>query len=368
MTSLERVILRQGVPRVLAETLPAHVVFGFAALQVDAVVSWPGVARQIAALPATLSLVVLSLSAVGWAAVVRRGLGEPAWLGRQPLPHWRRGLLVMLPGVAALGPIFALSALWPGRFWFALGVSALTAAMAAVPALLPWSIFGIAAGMSSPWLMPPVVALALPIAGHLLDGRVEVQRQPRRVLLAKGPISALVSRDLLCLVRSHPWAAVGLLFQSIPAFGAEKGVQLHGDSSAVRAAAVVLLAAAVPAVAAALGSTARSLGHRFDPPEWPISARSRATALGGSAVLCLAPVSLAVFAASGSVAAWVAGLAAATGIAWVIASDRRGVDGRAAWWSIAVGVTGLSLGIPGLFALTAVASGATVRALSTGRR
>jgi hypothetical protein len=337
---LARANVRASAPAVLCGTLAEHVLLVFAAVQLDAIVDWDLVSRDLAALPSPVIGLLYALFAWSWARTVGRALPRPAWIGPLPLSPIERAVVLLAPALAAVAPILWLASLYPGGWLFPLGVALWVPILAVRGRYVAVAAASIALGS----FVPALAALAaLPFAGRALDSPSAVGPRPRSApkRLFAGRTRAQVARDGVLLARLAPWSAAGLLLQAVPAWGAERAVAADGSHEL---GAIVILAIASLLVVAALGQVARALGSKFDPPEWPLSPSDRTLGLAASAAAGLLPAWLAVVWAAprAVIAASVAVAALAAGAAWVVAADRRGIEGRALWWAMAVAFAGVA--------------------------
>jgi hypothetical protein len=359
---LVRANVRASAPAVLGGTLAEHVLLVFAAVQLDAIVDWDLVSRDLGALPSPAIGALYALFAWSWARTVGRALPRPAWIGPLPLSPSERAVVVLAPALAAVAPILWLASLYPGGWLFPVGVALWVPILAVRGRYVPVAAASIALGS----FVPALAAMAaLPFAGRALDGFVAVGTpgwkpgatgwgwKPRATgwgwkpgatvsrWLFAGRTRAQVARDGVILARLAPWSVAGLLLQAVPAWGAERAVAADGSHEL---GAIVILAIASLLVVAALGQAARALGSRFDPAEWPLSPADRALGLAASAAAGLLPAWLAVVWAAprAVIAASLAVAALAAGAAWVVAADRRGIEGRAMWWAMAVAFAGVA--------------------------
>lgn len=348
-SALTRWVARGALPRLGVALAPAWTALGFGVVQADAVVDWGALARDAAALgpgqTAAIALGLAVLGAPGAAAALRFALYGPplaaAW--RQPVGAREWAVALAAPSMIAVAPLILALAFFGPVVSMVGGVAAAGAALALVGrgwarAPLWASAVAIGAAVADVSAALGIVAAlglgaALPSVAQVVVSGVPVGRRgPRPVRWRpRGPVSALLLRDGLALLRTAPGALIVALAAAAPAYGAQTAVRVNNDFPAdvTARAAVWIVVALSPVALAACIEVAKALGGRFDPPEWPVSPATRALSVAAGAGLVSAPVAVAVLVAGTGdgarglarvVTAWAA---IAAGHALVIVAPRR---------------------------------------------
>lgn len=394
--------------RLLAPGLARRVVPGVLVAMV--LLTWLWVALPLGALQRAASQAgALTSAAVAvallstYALVLGPRLGAPllgarlAWLRRQPLggAAWSLALAPWLLSLSIPASLPALLWPWPGSLlwlacWLALGCLLLLAASGGLRGALPgvglavmgWLLL-LLAGAGASGLVAAGVLAALGVGLGVGPLYLWLASRPggRAVYLPgrpRGPLAALLRRDLLALLRQAPGALVASVGTPlIPlallwAFVAAGHLPVAG----LRVAAELLLALGSPALLVALGRLVDLLGPGFDPRRWPVSPALRLVSLlllvsglhlpaAVLSVVLLGPMSApgllalssALVAGSVLVATWTGGARARP----------ANVGSYLAWAAVAVASARL-LGPVALLVLAAGAAGLTLHRLSGLRR
>jgi hypothetical protein len=399
---LVRWVARATGPDLVRHLLPPWTVLFLVLVELDVVVDFRETARIASALPPALAGAALA-GVVAFTSVASRTFLAEVWLGprhavlrRQPLDPVRWGIASWVVVVPTVVPVGVAAGVWYGGTawapiltWTGLAVvpAVLVAGRRPFAGLLACAVAGgvAALGQAWPWLYVPA-SIATWAAAAPLSGAVTVrsaawpgqaaERSPGR---PRGPFSALLHRDGLALWRRERQVIWAALAGALPAGFVVGAASVNGEypgSTLTRATAVVLASIGLVTLQAATG-VARQLGRRFDPPEWPVSARQRAAALALVAGGTLAP-GWAAAAVAGPpiglgghlrIAVFVAALAA--GATWWVASrPARPNPGTWPYWialCLAATVAPWEWTM-GAAALAVLAFGGAVRALEAGRR
>jgi hypothetical protein len=352
LLTLTRWVARGALPRLGVALAPAWTALGFGVVQADAVVDWSALARDAAALgpgrAAALAFGLSVLTAPGAAAALRFALYAPplaaAW--RQPVGARAWAIALAGPALIAVAPLILALGFFGPAVALVGGVAAAGVALAlasggwARAALWGSAVaVGAAAADVSAALGIGVVAglmAASPtVASEVVAGVPVGRRGPRPVRWRpRGPVSALLLRDGLALLRTAPGALVVALAAAAPAYGAQTAVRVNNDFPAdlTARAAVWIVVGLSPVALAGCIEVAKALGGRFDPPEWPVGPVTRALSVAAGAGVLSAPVALAVVLAGtndggrGLLRVGTAWAALATGQALVICAPRRHVE------------------------------------------
>ncbi|MCB9678673.1 MAG: hypothetical protein H6737_26460 [Alphaproteobacteria bacterium] len=292
---------RALVPTAISRTMPGALALLFAISQVSAMVDFPGVAVQVQAAPigarAVLAGALALLGGLGSIGTYRVLLYGPragfAW--RMPVGDAALagafGTALLIPavptGVCALllGPIPALAVM-------------LLAAMvgAAGAARSPWALVfaGLAATATGPWAVLSAlagVALLGPLGRALRDGRPLGQPAVRTAWLRRGPVLALVQRDVLGLWRTWPATVAGLaVVPGVLAWLVQGALHRTWPPSAISTGSVLIVGAFGLLPAATLGAVAKVERGAQLARGLPVSPGERVMALLGTALLPLGPV------------------------------------------------------------------------------
>lgn len=381
--------LQVAVPRLTA--------LAFVAVQLDAMVDWSATTHLLKARPPVEAflaawLVVLLTGAGERRAARRLLLGDRhAVIRRQPVPGPRFG-----PGVTALlsplaVPAASLGLLWHGSWWGALlwGSATLcpTVAFAAdrpllgLGATLPAAV-GVLLAQAVPAVLPLVggvaAALGVPAAGETFARSDVVGLTPagsvRRGL--RGPVTALLHRDVLALWRLDRPTLLSALLPALPAGLVVHAMRVNGpfgDEATLTGAAIWLVLAGLAALQLPAAAALRT-GHAHDPAHWPTTAAQRVGATGLLVASGLFPTWLAVSAfahlpALASLRLLLLGTALVGGACWWSASSpTRARHGSWLWWSgLCLAATLLPGAWPALL-LLAVGPGLRAVALTERRR
>ncbi|MCA9493046.1 MAG: hypothetical protein KC621_24110 [Myxococcales bacterium] len=381
--------LQVAVPRLTA--------LAFVAVQLDAMVDWSATTRMLRARAPLEALVAAALVVLLTGTSERRAarrllLGDRhAVIRRQPVSGSLFG-----PGVTALlsplaVPAASLGLLWHGSWWGALlwGSATLcpTVAFAAdrpllgLGATLPAAV-GVLLAQAVPAVLPLVgavaAALGVPAAGKTFVRSEVVGLSPagslRRGL--RGPVTALLHRDLLALWRMDRPTLLSALATAVPA-----GLVIHamrvngpfGDEATLTGAAIWLVLAGLIALQLPAAAALRT-GHAQDPAHWPTTAVQRVGATGLLVAVGLFPTWLAVAALGhlpplASLRLLLLGAALIGGASWwSAASPTRARHGSWLWWSgLCLAATLLPQAWPALVVL-GVGPGLRAVALTERRR
>lgn len=304
--SLAYTLTRAVSPTLARALAPPTIVLAMALIWLLPVLPVPMlvvVAAEQGPVPAAVTLGAL---AVAQGAFMRhpmlttwRALGVEL-LDRQPLPWWSWSVALLPMCLTVGGGVALLALLWPwrspvlgallllghggavafgharpdlGRWGWTLGLSvgfgALTAAArAAGPLEGPLCLLGGLAGLA---LMGPA---RLAGARRVSDESLEPAVRP------VGPVSALVSRDVLALWRLDRGRVVLALLGPLLTWPLLHGLWRHGmQGESLVQAALVLFALSSAGPAAALSQLAERLGRALDVPEWPVPPGARALTL-----------------------------------------------------------------------------------------
>lgn len=310
--ALLRWLLRDLFWPLLLHFLPRWTLFLLALVEADVIVDTRLLRVELTAAPAWAAGLFVGLGALlaGFDArtMVSDLLLGPrnALLRRQPLSplQWGVGsLVVLLPQGLALG---SLALFWYGPLalptallWgLSCGLPALLLArgglLHAAGALLACVAAGlIAAGQHAGLPLAPLSLAVLPLAGLVLERSPLPVGLPPRALpwRPRGPITALLHRDLLALWRcERPIVCSALGTAPIVGFVALAAHE-NGDYPPhvlVRFPLTALLLAG-PTSLAAVAAASRLGGSSFDPPHWPVRETQRALALVIAASLVFMP-------------------------------------------------------------------------------
>jgi hypothetical protein len=291
MRRLFPVVSRALVPGMLSGTLLAHLVVAFVVTQLDAIIDWGAVRARIAGapgwVPGALALIVSALWALVISGAVRGVLARARFLGPLPLTPLQRAAVVLPAiGVAAGWPM-AAGLLLPSPIW-CVSAGLWTAAIAILvatrrPAAAVLGLVCLGGAPASLLLFP----LVLPAVGRPLDRPVAASRPFSVPFRPRGPVQALVWRDLLLLARRFPVALAASAAYAAPAWAVGRGLSVDPQGSTPYL--LVTLGFAALLAAGALGRVAVALGPQLDPPSWPVSARERVAAFALSGLVLLGP-------------------------------------------------------------------------------
>lgn len=222
-------------------------------------------------------------------------------LDRQPLP-WTAWTMALVPMALSLSSLTAFVALlWPwasplAGAWLVLGLSAPLVFSQLRPDGRRWG-WALGLGLAGGALIALArrfpgaeAAIALPggLVGMALIGPARLagarriadeERAPAR--RPRGPLAALVTRDLLALWRLDRGLVLGCAAGLALPWPLMRGLWRNGglEGEGLEAAALILMALASPLLAMLMSQLGERLGRGLDVPEWPVSVRSRALSL-----------------------------------------------------------------------------------------
>lgn len=364
---LARWVARDVWRALLLYLLPRWFALALVLVEADAIVDTNELRAQLTAAPSAAAggfvFLLSALLALSQRQMVTELLlgSRHAVLRRQPLPGWSWGpasLVVLLPQGLPLG-VFA-------AFWY--GPTALPSVLGwtlccALPAVLiargglRYTLLGLLASggagllamaghLGFPLLSVVVGIATLPLVGQLIERAPSVlegdpwSASPR----LRGPVTALLHRDLLAIVRRERvllWSALS----AAPLVGCvARAAWVNGQYEPAVLVRFPLTAMLLqgPLALAMIAAAARHTGRSFDPPHWPVSVPQRVLTLTVLGLLvfvpswALAAVAAPPLAVAGNLRIGVFVLLAAVGAAfWVARAPSRPNAGSFLYWLLA---------------------------------
>ncbi|MCA9571124.1 MAG: hypothetical protein KC656_24965, partial [Myxococcales bacterium] len=286
------ITLRWMLGAVVVETLPVAVALVFGVSQIQAMVPSATMVAAFRDAPAPTAagvrLLLAGLAALTGGRALREASGPVLpWLRTLPLADGRLALALAPGALLATLPFASFAFLRsPGA---GLGTWVASAAAALLVAQGRWGHAGLTwAGASLGPVAFPAVALGLPLLGRSLRDARPGARRPRTARLGRGPVGALLARDLLGVVRLDGWSWVGWL-AAAALFAAWLPGQLarSWDPASQAAGTVILVGALGPLPAWILGRAAVALGPALLHRTLPATPAQRLAALLALALLPL---------------------------------------------------------------------------------